>query len=107
MPLQVSDREALAYVYSGTPALIEQAQAMVAEGKGEDILTRRWDSGGADGTPITARRYLSFTVPGGDDDMFSSDLTDAELKVSLHCLCKCFCYVCAAGIDWAPESQEP
>ena len=86
MLLQVSDREALAYVYSGTPALIEQAQAMVAEGKGEDILTRRWDSGGASGTPITARRYLSFTVPGGDDDMFSSDLTDEELKVSPLCL---------------------
>ncbi len=106
MPLQVSDREALAYVYSGTPALIEEAQAMVAEGKGEDILTRRWDSGGASGTPITARRYLSFTVPGGDDDMFSSDLTDAELKVSHRCLCSRFCYACAVGLDCAPETWK-
>ena len=62
---------------------------MAAEGRQEDILTRKWDSGGASGTPITARRYLSFTVPRGDDDMFSSDLADAELKVSHQC--------CAAG----------
>ena len=80
--LQVSDREALMYVYNGTSALIQQAQAMVAQGRGEDILTRQWDSSGS--TPVTARRYLSFTAPGGagDDDMFSSDLTDSQLKVS-------------------------
>ena len=80
--LQVSDREALTYGYNGTSALVQQAQAMVTQGHGEDILTRRWDAGGS--TPITARRYLSFTAPGGagDDDMFSSDLTDSQLKVS-------------------------
>ena len=80
--LQVSDREALTYVYNGTSALVQQAQAMVAQGRGEDILTRKWDSSGS--TPVTARRYLSFTAPGGagDDDMFSSDLTDSQLKVS-------------------------
>jgi hypothetical protein len=76
---QVSDREALLYLYNGTPALIKQAQAMIAEGHGEDILTRTWDVAGS--TPVTARRYASFTVKGGDDDMFSSDLTDGELKV--------------------------
>ena len=76
---QVSDREALLYVYNGTPALIEQAQAMIAEGHGEDILTRTWDVAGS--TPVTARRYASFTVKGGDDDMSSSDTHDSELKV--------------------------
>ena len=88
------------YVYSGTPALIEQAQDTVAKGRGEDILTRRWDSGSASGTPITARRYLSFTVPGGDDDMFSSDLTDTELQVSRSLICSCS-YTSASGLDCA------
>lgn len=79
------------YVYNGTPALIKQAQAMIAEGRGEDILTRTWDVAGS--TPVTARRYASFTVKGGDDDMFSSDLTDIELKVSPLTSC------CAAQLD--------
>ena len=77
---QVSDREALAYVHSGTPVLVKQAQAMVAAGKGEEILTRSWDGSGS--TPITARRYVSLAAVGGDDDIFSSDLSDTQLKVS-------------------------
>ena len=36
-----------------------------------------------DGSPITARRYLSLAAKGGDDDMFSSDLKDAELDTLL------------------------
>ena len=34
-----------------------------------------------DGTPITARRWLSLVSRGGDDDMFSSDFTAEELAV--------------------------
>ena len=34
-----------------------------------------------EGTAITARRWLSLAAVGGDDDMFSSDFTAAELQV--------------------------
>ena len=78
--VQASDREGLVAMVSNTPELMKQAREMMAKGKGEDILTRDWDGGGS--TPITARRYLSFTEVRGDDDMFSSDLSDAQLKVS-------------------------
>jgi len=78
--MQASDREGLVATVSNTPELMKQACEMMAKGQGEDILTRDWDGGGS--TPITAHRYLSFTEVGGDDDMFSSDLSDAQLKVS-------------------------
>jgi len=78
--MQASDREGLVATVSNIPELMKQARERIAKGRGEDILTRDWDGGGS--TPITARRYLSFTEVGGDDDMFSSDLSDAQLKVS-------------------------
>ena len=49
-------------------------------GKGEDILFR--DHEGGNGAPVCARRFLSLAEKGGDDDMFSSDYSDEELKVN-------------------------
>jgi len=43
-------------------------------------LLRRDD----DGTPVTARRWLSLVTLNGDDDMFSSDFTAAQLQVRLQ-----------------------
>lgn len=37
-----------------------------------------------DGTPVTARRWLSLVTVNGDDDMFSSDFTAAQLQVRPH-----------------------
>lgn len=36
-----------------------------------------------DKAPVTARRWLSLIEKGGEDDMFSSDFTDEELKEKL------------------------
>ena len=48
-----------------------------------------------DRVPMTARRLLAMTEHGGDDDMWSSDFTDAELQVqmpiALRCLRTCAC----------------
>ena len=38
-----------------------------------------------DGAPMTAVRFLSLYCKDGDDDMFSSDLTNDQLKVSNMC----------------------
>ena len=75
---QVSDREWLA-TRETTPALLETARAMMDAGKGEEILFR--DHEGGNGAPVCARRFLSLAERGGDDDMFSSDYSDDELKV--------------------------
>ena len=55
---------------------------MVKHGQGEDILFR--DAG----VPVCARRFLALASRGGDDDMFSSDFTDQDFKVTLdHLAC--------------------
>ncbi|CAN0289691.1 unnamed protein product, partial [Discosporangium mesarthrocarpum] len=66
----VSDRESRA-MHPGTADMVELARSM-APG---DLMPRE-----AEEVPITAQRYLSLTARGGDDDMFSSDLTPRELS---------------------------
>lgn len=55
------------------------ARAMEASGKGAEIVARLGLVGGA---PVTASRFVALYDKGGDDDMFSCDLTDEELRVS-------------------------
>ena len=76
---QVSDREWVA-TKETTPGLLEAAKTMMKAGRGEDILFRDYEGGS--GAPVCARRFLSLAERGGDDDMFSSDFSDDELKVS-------------------------
>ena len=33
-----------------------------------------------DGAPMSAQRFVSLAAAGGDDDMFTSDLSDAQLQ---------------------------
>lgn len=78
----VSDREALA-MEEGNAERIATAEAMVAAGKADEIMPRATfavDETTGLGTPITARRFLSFAAVGGDDDMFSWDLSDEALR---------------------------
>jgi hypothetical protein len=79
----VSDREASSF--SNTPDDLKEerliaAQLMESNGEGEEILFRDPEMHGA---PICARRYVSLVCRGGDDDMFSSDFSDTELKVTM------------------------
>ena len=70
-----SDRE-FGETLPATAATLAAARELVADGRGEDLLPRSaiWE-----GIPITARRYCSLYGKGGEDDMFSSDLTDEEM----------------------------
>ncbi|RDL42150.1 uncharacterized protein BP5553_02129 [Venustampulla echinocandica] len=56
----------------------ETATAMIESGNGEAILPACFSPSPA---PVTARRWLSLASPNhdGDDDYFSSDLTDEQL----------------------------
>ena len=79
--MQASDREAFSLSKVADDLKQERliaAQLMEANGEGEEILYRDPDMQGA---PICARRYLSLVSRNGDDDMFSSDFSDEELKV--------------------------
>jgi pimeloyl-ACP methyl ester carboxylesterase len=57
---------------------IAHAKALVESGKEEEMMPRNsfW-------APITASRFLSLQDIGGDDDFFSSDFSDDELKLRL------------------------
>ena len=75
--MQVSDREYQAGKAS-TVDRLKTAEQMVRDGQGEDILFRDDDPVG---TPVCASRFISLASKHGDDDMFSSDFTDQEMKV--------------------------
>eukprot|EP00854_Cymbomonas_tetramitiformis_P024653 gene24653-29991_t len=71
----VSDREAAALENEDVVGLLHKAERMVAENRAHEILTLHYGF-----VPITATRYISLFGRLGDDDMFSSDLTDKELQ---------------------------
>jgi pimeloyl-ACP methyl ester carboxylesterase len=75
----VSDREAasLDEYQAQAAALLAEAQALCAAGEPNKLLSARHYGF----VPLTAGRYASFF--SGADDMFSSDLTDAELAAKL------------------------
>lgn len=73
----VSDRED-AMLRSDYDENIAHARSLVEVGKGEEMMPRDtfW-------APITASRFLSLQDFGGDDDFFSSDFSDEELRLRL------------------------
>ena len=77
----VSDRESLDMSPS-TWKSIDVARELISRAQGEDERDKVLmpHSTQEDGAPITARRFLSLATRGGDDDVFSSDFTDEELR---------------------------
>lgn len=71
----VSDREADS-LENPDPELLKRAEALVAAGKGDTLLTPFLHNGFV---PINAARYASLNGRLGADDVFSSDLSDVEL----------------------------
>ncbi|KAH8808123.1 hypothetical protein F5884DRAFT_821561 [Xylogone sp. PMI_703] len=84
-----SDREAMEMLLD--PKILKEsclvAQAMVASGHGEEILPSR-ETASFFPAPVCARRWLSLASPNhdGEDDYFSSDLTDEQLMKSFGSL---------------------
>ena len=70
----ISDRDSLSTLEE-TPSLKQEADKLIAEGKPLALISERLD-----GAPITAARYINLVERLGDDDMFSVDLTEAELE---------------------------
>lgn len=74
----VSDRESITLLpgegEQHAPTNIAHARSLLSSGNGEEMMPR-----GAFWAPITASRYLSLFDVDGDDDYFSSDLTNDEL----------------------------
>ncbi|KAH6624815.1 hypothetical protein B0J18DRAFT_429397 [Chaetomium sp. MPI-SDFR-AT-0129] len=77
----VSDREAIGMTEDAgeVESAVVRAVEMVREGKGEEVMEKGLLPGGWRNNPITAYRWASLAGVGGDDDYFSSDLSDEKL----------------------------
>ncbi|KAF7837231.1 uncharacterized protein G2W53_005713 [Senna tora] len=78
----VSDREYMATLPE-TASMIDLAANMIKEGRGSELMPRKANPN----CPITAYRYNSLSSYNGDDDLFSSDLSDEQLKMRLGHIC--------------------
>ncbi|KAL0548293.1 hypothetical protein IC582_012741 [Cucumis melo] len=95
----VSDREYRATLPE-TAAMIDLASTMISEGRGLDLMPREADPS----SPITATRYYSLCSYMGDDDMFSSDLSDDQLKLRLGHMANTPCQVIfSMGDEYVPD----
>ncbi|KAL8047843.1 hypothetical protein ABFX02_07G026000 [Erythranthe guttata] len=74
----VSDREYKSTL-PRTAEMIDLASKMISEGRGSELMPRESNPD----SPITAYRYHSLCAYNGDDDMFSSDFSEDELKQRL------------------------
>lgn len=106
-----SDREALEQELD--PEVLKNgiavAQKMVDAGDGEEVLPSNATHGFFPG-PVCARRWLSLTSPNhdGDDDYFSSDLTDEQLKKSFGSLParSPLCILFSGNDEYVPKSID-
>lgn len=106
-----SDREAL--LMTMTPELYHSsclaAQKMVDEGNGEEILPKK-ETNDALPAPCTARRWLSLASPNhdGEDDYFSSDLSDEQLLKTFGKLPERtkLCVLMSGADEYVPESID-
>lgn len=74
----VSDREYNATLPE-TASMIDLASKMKSEGQESELMPRKADPA----APITAYRFHSLSAYNGDDDMFSSDFNEDQLKQKL------------------------
>ncbi|XP_052162403.1 UPF0613 protein PB24D3.06c [Oryza glaberrima] len=95
----VSDREYRATLPE-TAEMIDLAAKMLSEGRGMDLMPREANPD----APITAYRYHSLCAYMGDDDMFSSDLSEDQLRQRLGHMSTTQCQVIfSMGDEYVPE----
>ncbi|XP_057744923.1 UPF0613 protein PB24D3.06c [Arachis stenosperma] len=90
----VSDREYRATLPE-TASMIDLAAKMISEGRGSELMPREADPC----SPITAYRYHSLCAYNGDDDLFSSDLSEDQLRMRLGHMSSTHCQVIFSMAD--------
>ncbi|KAL3507985.1 hypothetical protein ACH5RR_033367 [Cinchona calisaya] len=95
----VSDREYNATLPE-TASMIDLASKMISEGLGSELMP--WEANRD--VPITAYRYHSLCAYNGDDDLFSSDLSEDQLKQRLGHMSHTPCQIIFSMADeYVPE----
>ncbi|EPR57247.1 putative hydrolase family or acyltransferase family,related protein [Toxoplasma gondii TgCatPRC2] len=98
----ISDREAFSLV-NGVMGkhLVEEALRLVEKGEPDGVLPERLM-----GCHFTAKRLLSLTQRLGDDDMFSTDLTEEELSRILAPLDVPCLFIYGEHDEYVPDMQR-
>ncbi|KAK3440886.1 hypothetical protein EUGRSUZ_B01143 [Eucalyptus grandis] len=78
-----------------TATLIDLASTMIKEGQGSELMPKEAD----ESSPITANRFYSLCAYICEDDVFSSDLTDDQLRMRLGNMCNTPCQVIFSMAD--------
>ncbi|KAF4628760.1 hypothetical protein G7Y89_g9389 [Cudoniella acicularis] len=107
----VSDREAI--LMTMKPEIYHRscaaAQAMVDNGDGDEILPSK-ETESFFPCPVTAKRWLSLASPNhdGEDDYFSSDLTDEQLAKTFGSLpaSSPLCILCSGSDEHVEQSID-
>ncbi|KAJ8565888.1 hypothetical protein K7X08_008464 [Anisodus acutangulus] len=95
----VSDREYKATL-PDTASMIDLASNMISEGRESELMPREANPD----APITAFRYHSLCAYNGEDDLFSSDFSDDQLKQRLGHMSNTPCQVIfSMGDEYVPE----
>lgn len=83
-----------------------EAKALVDAGKPEELLSSKHAECMLD-TPITAYRWCSLLLPDGDDDFFSSDLSDEKLEITFGCIKDPFLIALSEKDECYPNNGKP
>ncbi|KAM7459289.1 hypothetical protein LguiA_036733 [Lonicera macranthoides] len=95
----VTDREYRATLPE-TAAMIDLASKLISEGRGSELMPREANPD----SPINAYRYHSLCSYMGDDDMFSSDLSEDQLRQILGHMANTPCQVIySMGDEYVPD----
>ncbi|KAL5198266.1 hypothetical protein ABZP36_001778, partial [Zizania latifolia] len=96
----VSDREYRATLPETAEMIIDVAAKLISEGRVMDLIPREANPD----APITAYRYHSLCAYMGDDDMFSSNLSEDQLRQRLGHMSTTQCQVIfSMGDEYVPE----
>ncbi|KAF1849300.1 DUF1749-domain-containing protein [Cucurbitaria berberidis CBS 394.84] len=109
----VSDREAWAdMLQEGEEndvydAIVKNAKEMIDQGKGKEVMEAHMVSKEL-GAPMTAYRTYSLLAPGGDDDYFSSDLSDEHFAKTFGAIPKStpVCFLLGGEDPFVPASVD-
>jgi hypothetical protein len=85
---------------------LTHATDLIAKGEKETFMPSSLLPAIFSGLPITAYRWHSIISPGGDDDYFSSDLSDATLQTTFGSLKKPTLILMSEKDEMVPESVD-
>ncbi|KAI9255349.1 hypothetical protein EDC94DRAFT_661970 [Helicostylum pulchrum] len=97
----VSDREHFEQSLPKLQQYLDLSSQLRNEGKGDSLLPRDafWD-------PISADRFFSLCSKGGDDDIFSTDLTDGEISKLYQGVNRPICWIYSDQDEYYSSKQD-